>query len=156
VNTHRDFEEFLRLLGEKGVEFVIVGGYAVSFHGYVRATNDMDLFFRATEANTRNILAALERFGFSVDASAARDFREPGNIVRMGVSPIRIELMNAISGRSFEEVWERRVEGTYGAVPVAYISLEDLLANKRAAGRPRDLADIEELGGNADPQAREP
>lgn len=151
MNIHSDFEEFLRLLREESVEFVVVGGYAVAFHGYVRATNDMDLFFRNTAENIRRIRIALERFGFSTPESSIREFGEADTIIRMGVPPVQIELINTISGLAFDEVWERRVEDLYGDVPVFYISLQDLLRNKKAAGRPKDLADFDELGGNRIP-----
>jgi predicted nucleotidyltransferase len=148
VNIHEDFEEFLRLLVEQQVEFVIVGGYAVAFHGYVRATQDIDLFFRDTEDNVYRILPALQDFGLAVDESALQDFRDPGSIIRMGVPPVKIEMINTISGISFEEVWKGRVPGRYGGVEVDYISLPDLLTNKSASARPKDLADVDELGGN--------
>jgi len=148
MNIHKDFEEFLRLLREERVEFVIVGGYAVAFHGYAHATNDMDLFFRNTEENIRRLCRALEKFGFSTTESSVREFAEPGIIIRIGIPPVRLELINAISGLAFDEVWERRVEDSYGEEPVSYISLRDLLANKKASGRPKDLADFDELGGN--------
>ena len=148
MNIHEDFEEFLRLLVEQQVEFVIVGGDAVAFHGYVRATQDIDLFFRDTEDNVYRILPALQDFGLAVDESALQDFRDPGSIIRMGVPPVKIEMINTISGISFEEVWKGRVPGRYGGVEVDYISLPDLLTNKSASARPKDLADVDELGGN--------
>ena len=148
MNIHEDFEEFLRLLVEQQVEFVIVGGYAVAFHGYVRATQDIDLFFRDTEDNVYRILPALQDFGLAVDESALQDFRDPGSIIRMGVPPVKIEMINTISGISFEEVWKGRVPGRYGGVEVDYISLPDLLTNKSASARPKDLADVDDLGGN--------
>lgn len=148
MNIHKDFEEFLRYLNEERVEYVIVGGYAVAFHGYLRATNDMDLFFRNTDENIRKLCRALQRFGFSTTESSVREFAEPGVVVRIGMPPVRLELINAISGLSFDQVWEQRVGDVYGDVPVSYISLRHLLVNKRAAGRPRDLADFDELGGN--------
>jgi len=148
MNIHKDFEEFLRLLGEESVEAVIVGGYAVAYYGYLRATNDLDVFFRATEENIRKLRRALERFGFPTDEAVVKEFAEPGMIVRMGVPPVRLELINAISGLDFDDVWEQRVRDSYGDTPVSFISLRDLLANKKAAGRPKDLADFDELGGN--------
>jgi predicted nucleotidyltransferase len=138
MNTHKDFEEFLRLLGEEAVEFVIVGGYAVAFHGYARATNDMDLFFRNTEENIRRLCSAIHQFGIPTTESSIREFAEPGIIIRIGTPPVRLELINSISGLAFDEVWERRVEDVYGDAPADYISLQDLLANKKTSGRPKD------------------
>lgn len=148
MNIHNEFSEFLRLLREESVEFVVVGGFAVAFHGYPRATNDLDLFFRGTEENIRRLCRALERFDIPTGESSVREFGEPGIIIRIGMPPVRLELINTISGLSFEEVWERRVEDVYGNTPTSYISLADLLANKKASGRPKDLADADELGGN--------
>ncbi len=148
MNIHKDFEEFLRLLIEKQVEFVIIGGYAVAFHGYVRSTQDIDIFFRNSNDNARKILHVLRDFGFSVDESILNDLRDPGSIIRMGIPPVRIEMINTISGLSFNEVWERRISGNYGNVAVNYISYTDLLINKKASGRLKDLADFDELGGN--------
>jgi predicted nucleotidyltransferase len=148
MNIHLDFEEFLKYLNEEKVDFVIIGGYAVAFHGYVRATNDMDLFFRANEKNIVRIRKALKKFGLPTTAKQAKEFVDPGSIIRMGVPPVRLELINSISGLSFDEVWGNRIPGEYGKVAVHYISLADLLKNKKASGRPKDLADYDELGGN--------
>jgi predicted nucleotidyltransferase len=148
MNIHIDFEEFLKFLKDENVEFVIIGGYAVAFHGYVRATNDMDLFFRTTEKNIVRIRKALKRFGLQTTAKQAKEFIEPGSIIRMGLPPVRLEMINNISGLTFDEVWKHRISGEYGAVAVNYMSLKDLLKNKKASGRPKDLADFDELGGN--------
>jgi predicted nucleotidyltransferase len=148
MNTHPDFEEFLKLLIDEHVEFVIVGGYAVAFHGYVRATNDMDIFFRASETNIACIRNALLDFGLATSDQQIREFSDPGCIIRLGVPPVRLELINNISGLSFDQVWVHRVQGVYGNTPVNYISLEDLLINKKASARPKDIADFDELGGN--------
>ena len=150
MNIHKDFEEFLQFLKEEKVDFVIVGGYAVAFHGYVRATQDIDLFFKNTQKNIRRINKALLRFGISTTKDQINEFQDPGSIIRIGIPPTRIEMINSISGLTFDEVWKRRVEGKYGNVPVNYISFSDLLKNKREIGRPKDLADVDELGGNRD------
>lgn len=147
MNIHKDFEEFLKLLTAEEVEFVIVGGYAVAFHGYIRATNDIDFFFGITPENIRKICDALEHFGIPVPEANIQNFSEPGAIIRIGTPPVQIEMINNISGLSFEEVWSRRVESVYGETSVGYISLADLLKNKKASGRPKDLADVDELGG---------
>ncbi|NOZ23635.1 MAG: hypothetical protein GXP25_21375 [Planctomycetes bacterium] len=148
MNTHPDFEEFLRLLKDEGVAYVIVGGYAVAFHGYVRSTHDMDVFFRATDENVARLRRALSIFGIETSDEQGKDFMDPGSILRVGVPPVRLEMINTISGLTFDEVWSRRIDGVYGDVGVYYISLPDLLKNKKAAGRPKDLADFDELGGN--------
>lgn len=148
MHTHQDFEDFLRFLNDENVEFIVVGGYAVAYHGYVRATNDMDLFFRNSSSNVAGIGRALERFGLPTTVADRKRFAEPGNIVRMGLPPVRIELINTISGVTFATAWKHRVPGTYGKTPVHYLSLPDLLKNKSASARPKDLADVDELGGN--------
>ncbi len=145
MNIHQDFEEFLRLLNEKGVEYLIVGGYAVAFYGYVRATNDMDLFFRNNSGNIRKIADALEAFGIISSESELRSFSDPGSIIRMGVPPVRIAMINNISGLSFDVAWRGKTPGIYGETPVFYLSYQDLITNKRDSGRPKDLADIDEL-----------
>ena len=113
MNIHEDFEEFLRLLAKQQVEFVIVGGYAVAFHGYVRATQDMVIFVRSSDDNARNVLRVLRDFGFPVDEAILNDLRDPGSIIRMGIPPVRIEMINTISSLSFNEVWERRIAGSH-------------------------------------------
>ncbi len=148
MNIHKDFEEFLQLLNDEMVEYVIVGGYAVAFHGYVRATQDIDLFFRNSEKNILRIQKALLSFGISTTSEQLLEFKDPGSILRMGLPPVKIEMINSISGLSFNEVWENRNSGHYGTVPVNFISFEHLLKNKRESGRPKDIADIDELGGN--------
>jgi predicted nucleotidyltransferase len=148
MNIQIDFEEFLKLLKEENAEFVIVGGYAVAFHGYVRATNDMDLFFRANRENIVQIRKALKKFGLDTTDEQAKEFSDPGSIIRIGIPPVRLELINNISGLSFDEVWMRRIPGEYGTVSVNFISLDDLLTNKKASRRPKDMADFDELGGN--------
>ena len=103
MNIHSDFEEFLRLSGEQNTEFLIIGGHAVAFHGYLRATDDLDVFFRNTPENIVRIRLSLELFGMPTTDENAADFSESGHIIRMGIAPFRIEMMNSISGLSFEE-----------------------------------------------------
>jgi hypothetical protein len=145
MNIHEDFEEFLKLLNKKKVNYIIVGGYAVAFHGYVRTTKDLDILFRNTPQNIHNLRSALNFFGFPADSLEDVAFSEQGKIIRMGVSPVMIELINAISGVTFEKAWKNRIRGSYGKVTAFYLSKPDLLKNKKASGRPQDIADIEEL-----------
>jgi hypothetical protein len=145
MNIQEDFEEFLKLLNKKKVEYIIVGGYAVAFHGYVRMTKDLDILFRNTPQNILNLRSALNHFGFSADSLDDVAFSEQGKIIRMGVSPVMIELINVISGVSFETAWKNRIKGKYGKVTASYLSKSDLLKNKKASGRPQDIADIAEL-----------
>jgi hypothetical protein len=145
MNIHEDFEEFLKLLNKKKVEYIIVGGYAVAFHGYVRMTKDLDILFRNTPRNIQYLRNSLNHFGFPADSLDDVAFSEHGKIIRMGVSPVMIELINVISGVSFETAWKNRIKGKYGSVTASYLSKSDLVRNKKASGRPQDIADVEEL-----------
>jgi hypothetical protein len=145
MNIQEDFKEFLRLLNGKKVEYIIVGGYAVAFHGYVRTTKALDILFRNSTENIKLLKLVLNAFGFPSDNLSDVAFSERGKIIRMGVSPVMIELINNISGVTFETAWKNRIESTYGNIKVSYLSKPDLLKNKKAAGRPQDLADIAEL-----------
>jgi hypothetical protein len=145
MNIHEDFEEYLKLLNKKRVEYVVVGGYAVAFHGYVRATKDIDIFFNNSIKNIQRLKLVLNEFGLSDDQLSDVAFSEQGKIIRMGVLPVMIELINTISGVSFKTAWKNRVAGMYGKAKVNYLSKRDLVKNKKASGRPRDLIDVEEL-----------
>ncbi len=141
-----DFKEFLRSLNANHVEYLLVGGYAVGYHGYPRATVDMDVWIGVSSENARRVLTALERFGFGAEAGSNLDLlTQTGNVVRMGLPPLRIEIQTAISGVSFEECYARRVLATLDGIPVSIINADDLKRNKRAAGRPKDMNDLENL-----------
>ncbi len=140
-----NFADFLKSLNARGVEYLVVGGYAVGYHGFVRATGDLDVFVRLSAENAANLIAAFADFGCTVPELTAAVFLEPGRIVRLGVPPIRLEVMNEISGVTFEECFGKRIEETIDGLRVCFIDRESLLLNKRAAGRPKDLADIAAL-----------
>jgi hypothetical protein len=140
-----DLKEFFRLLNENSVEYVIVGGYAVAFHGFVRATKDIDVLFHNTPSNIKRLMAALTGFGIQESAMAMNTFSEQGRIIRMGSPPMMIELINAVGGVTFEEIWQNKIPGHYGDAPVFLLSKSDLLKSKKAAGRPQDIRDLEEL-----------
>jgi hypothetical protein len=144
---HDDLKEYFRLLNANRVDFVLVGAYAVNFHGYVRATKDVDVLYRNSRRNIESLINALRQFGLDSPDLAVKTFSEPGAIIRVGSSPLLIEMINSISALTFEEIWGSRTQGHYDDVPVFFISREHLLVNKRAAGRPKDLLDVEELGG---------
>lgn len=139
-----DFLEFLKALNEAGVEYLVVGGWAVGFHGYPRLTGDLDVWVAASETNARKTLDALRRFG-APGGTPPEFFLEPGNVFRMGRVPMRIEIINQASGVSFPECYARRVETDIAGDTIAFIAREDLLANKKASGRAKDLADVEGL-----------
>ena len=141
----RDFKEFLRLLNEKKVEYLVVGGYAVAFHGYPRPTGDLDIWIAVHPNNIDGVVEVLREFGFGGDDTSPSLFAEPGVIIRMGVPPVRIELQTRISGVSFEECYQHQIVGDFDGEPVNLIDLDHLKQNKRAAGRNKDLADLENL-----------
>jgi hypothetical protein len=140
-----DFDEFIGSLIAHGAEFLVVGAYALAFHGAPRFTGDLDLFVRPTMENAAKVLAAIRSFGFPVEDLQAEDLTDPRRILEMGVEPVQIHVMSAISGVSWDEAWRTRAPGTCGGHPVAYLGREMFLQNKRAAGRPKDLADVDAL-----------
>lgn len=139
-----DFSEFLRCLIAREVRFLIVGGHAVSFHGYPRFTHDVDVVVVPEERNVEALLAALSDFGFGSVELRAADLLKPTTVV-LGRPPAQIDIMTFIKGVDVNAAWARREDGELDGVDVAFISREDLLANKRAVGRPEDLADIARL-----------
>lgn len=142
----RDLREFVELFNAKGVKYVVVGGYAVAYHGHPRFTGDIDLYVEPVADNAERILAALSAFGFGEVDLAVRDFTNPDSIIQLGLPPNRIDLLTSISDVSFDKAWEDRVSAQLDGLPVAFISKDLLLRNKRASGRPKDLADLAELG----------
>jgi predicted nucleotidyltransferase len=141
----RNFADFLRLLNARGVEYLVIGGYAVGYHGFVRATGDLDLFVRMSPANAASLVEVFGEFGFRTPELKEGLFLDEGKIVRIGVPPIRIEVMNSISGIRFEDAYPKRIEETIDGVRMPFIDLDSLLRNKAASGRLKDLADIEGL-----------
>ena len=144
---HQDFRDLLVLFADAGVEFVIVGAYALALHGTPRASGDIDLFVRATPANAERVFAALARFGAPLEAAgvAAGDFAQPGLVYQIGLPPRRIDVMTKIYGVTFDEAWESRVTVEVEGRAVGFIGRATLLKNKQAAGRPQDIADIARL-----------
>jgi hypothetical protein len=140
-----DFKEFLKLLNAHRVEYLLIGGYAVSYHGYARATADMDIWIAVNPANAEKVVAALREFGFDRPDLEPGLFLRPWQIVRLGVPPVRIEIATTISGVDFAECYAEKIADTLDAVPVNVISLKHLKQNKKASGRHQDLADLENL-----------
>jgi hypothetical protein len=145
VNVSKDFEELLGSLRSRGVKALVVGGYALAFHAKPRFTKDFDLWVETSEENIQKLLAALSDFGFGGIGLTRDDFAEPGRFVQLGFPPNRIDLMTSIPGLEFASAWENRVEDRFGEEAVFYLSRQDLIASKRAAGRLQDLADLEVL-----------
>ncbi len=140
-----DFNEFCALLTARHIEFVIVGAHALAFHGAPRFTGDLDVLVRPTEENGRRLLQALSEFGFPTAPLTAADIVDGRKIIEMGVATVQIDVMSQIDGVTWDEVWQSHVSGGIGAGSVAFIGRNAFLRNKKAAGRPKDLADIEAL-----------
>ncbi len=146
METQPDFRELLALFNAHHVESMIIGGYALAFHGAPRFTGELDLLVKPDAANAQPILAALEAFGFSSVGLTPSDFERPDQVVQLGVPPVRIDLITSITGVSWDEAFAGKTAGRYGDIPVDYIGREQFITNKRAAGRQKDMADLEVLG----------
>jgi hypothetical protein len=140
-----DFSEFLRLLNAHRVSYLIVGGYAVGFHGHPRATADIDIWIPMRADTAQQLVTVLQAFGFDVPQLSPDLFLRPDQVIRLGVPPLRIELLTTIAGVEFDACYARAVQTELGDVEVRIIALDDLKTNKRAAGRHQDLADLEHL-----------
>jgi hypothetical protein len=141
----QDFKDFLQLLNANRVEYLLVGGYAVGYHGYPRATGDMDIWVAATRDNEARLAQALIAFGFSPETIAREFSLSENKLIRMGVPPMRIDLLTSATGVSFFDCSARKLIQLLDGVEVRIISLADLRANKRATGRLKDLNDLENL-----------
>ena len=146
MEVQKDFKEFLALLNEHNVEFLIVGGYALAFHGAPRFTGDIDIFINPDKMNAERILKALEAFGFGSLDIEISDFLQLNNIIQLGVPPVRIDLITSISGVTWNEANNSKESGQFGDVSVSFIGRKQFIINKRASGRKKDLADLESLG----------
>ena len=140
-----DFKEFLKLLNDRKVEYLLIGGYAVGYHGYPRTTADIDVWVAISKENAEKLIEVFSAFGIPSDQVNTSLFMTPGNIVRMGVAPIRIEVLNEIDGVEFHDCLSRSSTEEMDGILVNLISLTDLRANKLASGRYKDLDDLEHL-----------
>lgn len=141
-----DFVDFLRLLTDKKVDYLIVGGYAVGLYGYVRNTGDFDMWVRQTDQNVELVADALEEFRYAPKDRSLPFLKVSGKILRMGMPPFRLEVSTAIDGVEFDSCFKRKSVLDLNGMPINFIGYEDLIVNKRASGRLKDLADVEELG----------
>ena len=138
-----DFSEFLQLLNSNRVQYLLIGGYAINIYGYSRNTQDLDVWVAIEKGNADRIVQALHAFGFA--AATPELFLEPSQVIRMGVPPMRIEILTSISGVEFDECYERRRIETIAGVDIPVIGPDDLIANKLASGRLKDRADAERI-----------
>lgn len=146
MNIQPDFEDFLRLLETHRVDYMIVGGYAVAFHGFPRFTKDLDVFFDVSQANSERLRQALVAFGFREQSVPLESLAVAGNVIAIGNAPVRIDLLNRIDGVTFAEAKSNAVRGQYGDIEVTFIGRHELIRNKQATTRAKDKADVEELG----------
>lgn len=140
-----DYRDMLSAFADAGVEYLVIGAYALAAHGHLRATGDMDLWVRRGPENAERILRALSAFGAPLSEVESEDFETPGTVFQIGVSPRRIDIFTTISGVDFQEAWPERMEIEIEGVTVPILGRQHLIRNKRALGRPQDQADIERL-----------
>jgi hypothetical protein len=145
MNLNQDYKEFLKLLNENGVEFLVVGGYALGFHGYPRYTGDIDIWLNVNERNAERIIKAIEGFGFSSLGLKKQDFLEKDNVIQLGYPPIRIDILTSIDGVEFNEAFKNKTTVLLDNININFIGIQELKKNKKASGRKQDLADLERL-----------
>ncbi len=141
----KDFKEFTELLNKHGVEYLVVGGYAVGVHGHPRYTGDIDFWIKPLRDNAVKLLVAVSEFGMTAVNVSAEDLILPGKVFQLGRQPYRIDILNTIDGVEFDGCYKRRANFVLEGVPIPFIGLDDLKQNKRASGRHKDLADLEVL-----------
>ena len=142
---NRDFVEILRELSAAGADFLVVGAHALAAHDRPRATGDLDIWVRATPENAKKVWRALGVFGAPLHSVTIDDFSTPGITFQMGLPPYRIDILTAISGVTFDEAWPNRISNEFQGQRYAVIGKDDLIRNKIASGRPKDLVDVDAL-----------
>ncbi len=142
-----DFKELLNLFNELKVRYLVVGGYAVIYYAEPRYTKDLDLWVSADSENAEKVYVALQRFGAPLTGVTVQDFQTPGLVYQMGRPPIRVDILMGLKGVEFDEAWATRVEADFDGVKALILSRQLLIENKKLAGRPQDLMDVESLLG---------
>lgn len=145
MNFNKDFKEFVELLNLNNVQYLLIGGWSVAIYGQPRYTKDIDFFLYASKENSKNILNALNSFGFGDVGLSIKDFEIKGQIIQLGFEPNRIDLITEIKGVDFDTAWKNKNIIDFEGVKINVISLKDLITNKIATGRPQDIADAEFL-----------
>lgn len=144
MEEFQDFEEFIRLLNQNEVEYLIVGGYAVTFHSRPRVTEDLDIWINRTESNSKRIFAAIKEFWSGKIDLAAEDFMNKDLILQIGYKPVRIDILTSLEGLDFDDAFKNSIEGLfYGKVNARYLDKESLIKNKTLAGRRKDFEGID-------------
>ncbi len=145
MEISKDFREFLKLLNKNNVKYLVVGGYALAFHGHPRYTKDIDIWVLVNPDNAENIVKTLSDFGFSTLKLKKDDFLEPGYVIQLGYPPHRIDILTSVTGLNFEDCYPKKIEIDIDGLKVSFIDLENFKKNKKAVGRFQDLADLENL-----------
>jgi len=145
MRIEKDFRDFLKLLNAKSVKYLIVGGFAYSYYAEPRYTKDIDIFVERTRENAKQIISAIADFWGEESELKVDDLLEKDKIIQLGYAPIRIDIVTSIEGVEFAQAWKNRVKAAYGDIEVFFISLDDLINNKRASGRERDMLDAKYL-----------
>lgn len=145
MNLEKDLREFIELLNALNVRYMVVGAFALAYHGHPRYTGDIDLFIERTAENADRLMQVIQKFGFGDLDLSVNDFLQEDQVIQLGISPNRIDLMTFLSGISFQEAWATREHGEIDGLNVPFISKEMLKRNKAASGRMQDLADLEQL-----------
>ncbi|PKL18318.1 MAG: hypothetical protein CVV49_06960 [Spirochaetae bacterium HGW-Spirochaetae-5] len=150
MEIQQDFKELLELFNSHKVEYIIVGSYALAHYGAPRYTGDIDLYVRPEKDNAEKIISALADFGFGSLNLSVEDFCMPDRVVQLGTPPVRIDILTSISGVNWDDAFINKVPDFYGDVPVFFIGRSDYIANKKAAGRKKDIADLEAIGADTE------
>lgn len=145
MEVQKDFKELLELFNKHEVEYVIVGAYALAFHGCPRYTGDLDILVKPNPDNAEKIIEAIEAFGFESLKLTPDNFSSPEKVVQLGVPPIRVDLITSLTALTWEQVESHKVKGEYGSIPVYFIGKNEFIINKKSLGRHKDLADIESI-----------
>jgi len=141
----QDFKDFLKLLNSNSIKYLLIGGYAVGYHGYPRATVDMDIWISIDEENVKKTIQAINEFGFNDPALTLKTFTEQNKVVRMGVPPLRLEILSEIDGLKFQDCYSDKIVDSIDGIDINIIDLKNLKINKKASGRLKDLSDLEYL-----------
>jgi hypothetical protein len=142
MREEKDFKEFIGLLNKNNVKYLVIGGFAFTYYAKPRFTKDIDLFVESSEENSKKIIDVLDQFGFGDIGLEEKDFQKPDQIIQLGYSPLRIDILTSISGVDFGYAWKNKHEGVYGNIPCFFISVEDLIKNKETTARPLDIEDV--------------
>lgn len=141
----KDFVDFIELLNAHQVEYMVVGAHALAFHGRPRHTGDLDIWIKPSSANADKMVKVLKDFGFGSLGLTKEDFIKENNVTQLGYPPLRIDILNAISGVDFEDAYKGKIDAEVDDLQISYINIKDFIANKQASGRAKDLGDIEAL-----------